>query len=31
MKETLMDAVVVRESGKKGDWNTLVVDAGACA
>ena len=26
MKEPLMDAVVVRESGKKGDWNTLVVD-----
>ncbi len=26
MKETSMDAVVVRESGKKGDWNTLVVE-----
>lgn len=26
MKEPLMDAVVVRESGRKGDWNTLVVD-----
>jgi NADPH:quinone reductase len=26
MKESLMDAIVVRESGKKGDWNTLVLD-----
>jgi NADPH:quinone reductase len=26
MNEPLMDAVVVRESGKKGDWNALVVD-----
>ena len=26
MSEKLMDAVVVQESGKKGDWNTLVLD-----
>lgn len=26
MSKQLMDAVVVQESGKKGDWNTLVVD-----
>jgi|WetSurMetagenome_2_1015567.scaffolds.fasta_scaffold00881_16 NADPH:quinone reductase len=26
MNESLMDAVVVRESGKKADWNTLVLD-----
>lgn len=26
MNEPLMDAVVVQESGKKGDWNTLAID-----
>jgi hypothetical protein len=26
MNEQLMDAIVVRESGKIGDWNTLVMD-----
>ena len=26
MNEHLMDAIVVQESGKKGDWNTLVLD-----
>jgi putative PIG3 family NAD(P)H quinone oxidoreductase len=26
MNESLMDAVVVRESGRKGDWNTLVLE-----
>ena len=26
MNEPLMDALVIQESGKKGDWNTLVLD-----
>ncbi len=26
MNEQLMDAVVVRDSGRQGDWNTLVLD-----